>query len=65
LVDVTDPNHPIALGNNLSLRIKITDKGEPGSSDLIGITLWNGNTLLFSSEWNGATTLEQLIAGEI
>jgi hypothetical protein len=63
LVDVTDPNHPNALGNNLSLRIKITDKGEPGSSDLIGITLWNGNTLLFSSEWNGATTLDQLLAG--
>jgi hypothetical protein len=63
LIDVTDPNNPVTVGSNLSLRITITDKGEPGSSDSIGITLWNSNTLLFSSQWNGATTLEQLLGG--
>ena len=38
----------------------MTDKGEPGSNDTIGITLWDGSTLLFSSEWNGAKTLEMV-----
>ncbi len=41
----------------------MTDKGEPGSNDTIGITLWNGNTLVFSSEWTGAKTLEKQIDG--
>ena len=41
----------------------MTDKGEPGSSDSIGVTLWNVNTLLFSSEWNGAKTLEKVVQG--
>ena len=63
LTDITDPNHPIALGGNLTLQITMTDKGEPGSSDLIGITLWSGPKLFFSSEWNGARTLERVIAG--
>jgi hypothetical protein len=63
LTDVTDPLNPISLGGNLSLQVKVTDKGEPGSSDTIGITLWQGNTLLFSSEWTGAKTLEMLLGG--
>jgi hypothetical protein len=41
----------------------LTDKGEPGSSDMIGFTLWDGNTLLYSSNWSGAKTNEQILAG--
>jgi hypothetical protein len=41
----------------------LTDKGEPGLSDSIGITVYNGNTLLFSSNWNGATTVESTLGG--
>jgi hypothetical protein len=41
----------------------LTDKGEPGSSDSIGFTLWNGNTLLFSSEWTGSKTDEKRLDG--
>ncbi len=63
LTDVTDPNNPISLGGNLALQITLTDKGEPGSSDSIGFTLWNGNTLLFSSEWTGSKTDEKRIGG--
>jgi hypothetical protein len=63
LTDVTDPSAPVSLGGNLTLQVRLTDKGEPGSSDTLGITLWDGNTLLFSSEWNGAQTLEQLLGG--
>ena len=41
----------------------MTDKGEPGSSDTLGVTLWDGSTLLFSSEWTGSQTLEMLLGG--
>ena len=51
------------LGGGLSLRIMLTDRGEPGSADSIGIALWDGNQLLFSSQWNGAKTLEASLGG--
>jgi hypothetical protein len=63
LTDVTNPSAPVSLGGNLTLQVTLTDKGEPGSSDTIGITLWDGNKLLFSSEWRGSKTLEILLSG--
>lgn len=63
LTDVTDPLNPISLGRNLTLQITMTDKGEPGSSDSLGITLWGGPKLLFSSEWTGSRTVERIIDG--
>jgi len=40
------------------------DQGEPGSSDTIGFTVYDkNNALMFSSNWTGATTAEQLLAG--
>jgi hypothetical protein len=63
LTEVTDPLNPISLGGNLALQITLTDKGEPGSSDSIGFTLWNGKTLLFSSQWSGSKTDEKRIDG--
>ena len=50
-------------GGNLSLIVTITDRGEPGDEDAIGITLWNKNELLFSSNWDGAQTIEQQLSG--
>jgi hypothetical protein len=63
LTDITNPNNPIQLGGNQTLNVTLTDKGNPGSSDSIGITLWNGNTLLFSSEWTGSKTMEDTLSG--
>jgi hypothetical protein len=63
LIDVTNPLSPIALGGNLALQVTLTDKGEPGASDSIGISLWNGNTLVFSSQWTGAQTSETTLNG--
>ena len=63
LTDITDPLNPLSKGSNLTLQITITDKGEPGSGDLIGVTLWDGNKLVFSTNWNGAKTIEQLLNG--
>jgi hypothetical protein len=66
LLDITNPLAPITVDSNLSLQITMTDRGEPGPADTIGISLWKGNTLLFSSEWNGAKTIEaNLDAGNL
>ncbi len=63
LKDITDPNNPISLGGNLQLLATVTDAGEPGTLDMVGFTLWDGSTLLFSSNWTGTNTIEQLIDG--
>ena len=45
--------------------MRLTDKGEPGRNDTIGITLYENGTgkMLFSSNWSGIATIEQLING--
>jgi subtilisin family serine protease len=52
-----------SLGGNLTLQVKLTDRGEPGTEDEIAITLWNGNVLLYSSEWIGTSTTKQFLVG--
>jgi hypothetical protein len=61
LTDVTDPLNPISLGGNLLLQMRMTDNGEPGDTDTISLTLWDGGTLLFSSNWDGSQSVEQLV----
>jgi hypothetical protein len=63
LTDVTNPLGQVTVGGNLTLQVTMTDKGEPGLSDTIGVTLWDGSKLLFSSHWKGSKTVEQLLAG--
>jgi len=63
LTEVTNPTSPVSLGGNLSLQMTLTDKGEPGSTDTMAISLWNGTTLLFSSYWTGTQTTQQLMNG--
>jgi hypothetical protein len=42
----------------------MTDKGEPGKYDTIGITYWNqAGGLWFSSSWSVTDTAEQLLSG--
>jgi len=59
--DITDPLNPMSIDGNATLQVTMTDKGEPGSSDTIGITVWNkSGGLWFSSNWNGTKTVEQV-----
>jgi hypothetical protein len=61
--DITDPLNPIAIDGNATLQVKMTDIGEPGTSDTISITVWNKNGgLWFASNWDGTRTVEQLLA---
>jgi trimeric autotransporter adhesin len=62
--DVTVPAAPVSLGGNATLRVTMTDPGEPGTSDRIGITVFTGSgALFFSSSFSGGATVEQLLAG--
>jgi len=63
MTDITDPLNPIGLGGNMDLFVTMTDCGEPGTSDMIGLTLYSQNTLYFSSNWPVNSTEEQLLAG--
>jgi len=67
VVDITDPNNPITIGPNLGgnrvMQVTMTDRGEPGNNDDIGFALWNGNTLVYSSQWTGTNTTNKLLAG--
>jgi hypothetical protein len=62
--DVTDPLNPISLDGNATLQLWMTDNGEPGSSDTLGIQVLdkNGGTW-FTSNWNDTNTLEQILGG--
>jgi hypothetical protein len=59
LTDITNRRRPILVADGLTLRTTV-DGRDP---DAIGLTLWDGNRLVFSSRWTGFSTLEQVLAG--
>ena len=63
LVDITNPARPVAVAGNLTLELSLTDDA---AGDTLGVTLWNGSTLLFSSDWTGTRTAQDALeAGSI
>lgn len=69
LQDVTDPSNPVSLDGNHNLELRLTDGDPVGNKksvepDTIGIALWTtGGQLLYSSNWNGITVVEQELFG--
>jgi hypothetical protein len=68
ITDITNPLYPISVAGsgNTSLQFNMTDYGSPGTSDTLGITVWNGSGgIWFSTNWVGSppATAEQLLAG--
>jgi hypothetical protein len=62
--DITNPLSPISVDGNATLQVTMTDNGEPGSADTIGVTVWNKSGGLWSSSrWNGTKTTEQGLGG--
>ncbi|OGX84293.1 hypothetical protein BEN48_16275 [Hymenobacter glacialis] len=52
-----------SVEGNASLQVTMTDKGEPGTSDGISITVWHKDGgLLFASDWSGSITKEDVLA---
>lgn len=63
LQDITDWSNPGPVTPNLSLLLTMTDYAG-GSNDTLGVQLTDSsNTILFSSNWNGTKTVEQLLRG--
>ncbi len=60
LVDRTT-GKPVAVTSGY-VQVAITDRGK-STPDSIAVTLWQGSTLLFSSDWNGAQSLERALTG--
>src|SRR5438034_6934318 len=66
--DITNPVVPLSVpgSGNSALQFNMTDYGSPGSSDTVGITLWNGSGgIWFSTNWVGSppATVEQVLSG--
>jgi subtilisin-like proprotein convertase family protein len=62
--DITDPLNPISIDGNATLQATMTDRGEPGSTDSLALTVWDKNGgLWFTSNWTGSMTLEQVLGG--
>ncbi|THH35482.1 HYR domain-containing protein [Neolewinella litorea] len=62
--DVTDPNNPVFVFGNGDFQVVMTDNGEPGDMDLIGLTLYdNDGGLRYASHWDGTQTVQQLLGG--
>ncbi|MEV4200701.1 M12 family metallo-peptidase [Micromonospora globbae] len=51
------------VAGGLTLTATVTDRGSPGRDDTVGVTLWRGGELLFSSDWSGAGTAEARLVG--
>ncbi|MFK3979187.1 M12 family metallo-peptidase [Micromonospora sp. NPDC050397] len=63
LFDVTDARRPVAVASDLSLRLTATDRGLLSSKDGLGVTLFDGERLLLSSDWSGTRTGEINLSG--
>jgi hypothetical protein len=62
--DITNPLLPVSVGGNSTLQVTMTDMGEPGKWDKIGITVWdNAGGLWFSNNFVNAKTVEQQLDG--
>jgi hypothetical protein len=62
--DVTDSLNVVAIDGNATLQLWLTDNGEPGTKDTLGVqVLSKSGGTWFSSNWNGTKTVEQNLAG--
>ncbi len=62
--NITDPQNVQPIDGNATLQVTMSDYGEPGTGDKIGITVLNkSGGLWFASAWSGTQTLEQLLGG--
>lgn len=63
LSDVTLPGLPVEIKGNLNLQVNMTNNTSPGAVSTIGFTLYDGNTLLYSSNWPVNKTEELPVEG--
>jgi len=60
--DITTPNSPVSIDGNGTIQMTMTDLGEPGKYDVLGITVWNKDGgMWYASNWSGTKTVDQQI----
>ncbi len=60
LTDITNMANTSLIDASAKIQLLITDRGEPGVTDSLGITISKSTgQLYFSSNWNGSKTIEQ------
>jgi uncharacterized protein (TIGR02145 family) len=59
--DLSNPLFGYSKGG-LTLQVNMTDRGEPGKSDAIAMSVYDGSMLLFSSNWTGTSTAETVLS---
>lgn len=63
IVDVTKPATPITLDSSGTLKLDMVDNGNPGTLDLLGVTVSKSSgALWFASDWNGSATVKDNLA---
>jgi hypothetical protein len=63
LTDITNPLLTVSIGGGYLLQVTMTDRGEPGTNDAIGVTLYDNSTLLYSNNWISGKTAELTLIG--
>jgi hypothetical protein len=64
VTDITNPNAPVGIDSGTVLQITVTDNGNNGGTDKLGITLQRkAGGVWYSSSWNGTKTIEILTGG--
>jgi hypothetical protein len=63
MTDITNPLVAVPISGSFIIQFMISDNGEPAVNDAISWALWNGSTLVNSSNWNGVKTVEQILGG--
>jgi M6 family metalloprotease-like protein len=62
--NITNVTTGTSVAGNCISQVKLTDNGQPGTTDAIALTIWNpSGGLWFASNWDGTTTIEQILGG--
>ncbi|MFZ5431525.1 MAG: hypothetical protein ACOZDD_14955 [Bacteroidota bacterium] len=66
MTDITNPGSPVGMGGNLTMMVNLSEVQDNDWEDKISFTLWSGNKLLYSSNWDGAkSNLLPLANGQV
>jgi hypothetical protein len=62
LTDISNPLAPVEVATGLIMKLTYTDRGATGTTDGVGISLYEGTTLYYSSCWKSSATDELILA---
>ena len=63
--DITAPGKPVTVSSTATAQLAMTDNGEPGANDTLGITITSAGALWFSSNGSPTATPQKLGGGNL